>query len=106
MGKTDAANIAKEGEPFLSKADDELIVYSNMRGEGSSENRNKNGTSSPAEVILGKVGTTVTAPKSLLSVHAWNAALAPNPATSVFSAINEVRRTNLQDYQYEGDFFL
>ena len=67
----------------------------NMRGKGGNENGNKNGTKSPAVVMLGKSGTSVVATKPLLPVRIWDADLAPNPAVSVFNAINEIRRANL-----------
>ena len=88
------------------KADDGWTVHSNMRGKGSSGNGNKSGTNSPVVGMLGKVGTPVAATKPLLTVHTWKAALMPNPSASVFSALNKVRRANLQDYQGQEEFIL
>ena len=95
--KIGTANITQKGGPFSIKADDGWIVHLNMHGKGGSENGNKNGTNSSTAGMLGKVGTPVTATKPLLPAHTWNGALAPNPAASVFSAINEARCANLQD---------
>ena len=73
-------------------------------GNGSSGHRNDTGNSAPKEAILSKVGTTVTAPKPLLPVHTWHTVLIYNPTTLIFSAVDGVRRANLQDYKNQEEF--
>ena len=90
---------AKGGTPFPLGAANDWTLPSDTNDNGSGGHRISNGNDAPEVTILDEMGTTVTAPKPLLPDHTWHAVLKTNSTTSVFSAIEEVRHANFQDYK-------
>ena len=97
-----AAAAAKGGTSHSSETANDWIEVQKRNGSGE---RNGNGMVAPEQVLLGKTGTAVVAHKPLLPINSWHAILNTNP-TSVFKAINEVQRANLQDYMAQTDLIL